>query len=56
MRSVAPVVAKIVVGAGGMRSKLLEAGRMSPPKRMPRVTGSIAVKPQAWMRPVVVPW
>ena len=39
-----------------MGSKLLEAGGMSPPKPMPGVTGSIVVKPQVWMRLVVVPW
>ena len=55
-RSVAAGVAEVVVGAWGMGSKLLEAGGTSPPKPMPGVTGSIAAKPQAWMRWVVVPW
>ena len=55
---VAPLVAEIVVGAEERRDsvEIAEAGGMSPPKPMPGVTGSIAVKPQAWMRPVVVPW
>ena len=37
-----------------MGSKLLEAGGMSPLKPMSGVTGSIAVKPQAWMSWAVV--
>ena len=33
-----------------MGSKLPEAGGTSPPKPMSGVDGSMAVKPQAWMR------